>query len=153
MSPSSPPLPLCFVAMPFGKKAAPGTTEPLIDFDPAYEAMKVAIEKVGLECHRADFDPGGGFIHRSMFEALLVAEYVVADLTFANANVAYEVGLRHGENAGRGTVLICQDDSLKTLPFDFRPLRTIPYKLSELDGLTTAVEERLKLAVAGNLAA
>ena len=112
--------------------------------------MKVAIEKVGLECHRADFNPSGGFIHRSMFEALLVAEYVVADLTFANANVAYEVGLRHGANAGRGTVLICQDDSLKTLPFDFRPLRTIPYKLAELDGLTAAVEERLKLAVAGN---
>src|SRR5437762_13906250 len=117
----APPRPLCFVAMPFGKKSAPGATGAVLDFDAVYAAMVPAIEKVGLDCRRADFDPSGGFIHRSMFEALLVAEYVVVDLSFANANVAYEVGLRHGANAGRGTILVCEAGSASTLPFHFRP--------------------------------
>ena len=34
-----------------------------------------------------------------MYERLLVAEYVVADLTFSNPNVTYEVGVRHGATA------------------------------------------------------
>jgi hypothetical protein len=154
MSPASVvPRPLCFLAMPFGKKSAPGGGGPVLDFDAVYAGMAPAIEKVGLDCRRADFDPSGGFIHRSMFEALLVAEYVVVDLTFANANVAYEVGLRHGANAGRGTILVCEQGSLATLPFDFRPLRTIPYQAGDLGALGAALAERLTLAVKGELPA
>jgi hypothetical protein len=138
--------PLCFVAMPFGTKSGPSASAPPVPFDSVYQAMKVAVEQVGLDCRRADFDPSGGFIHRSMFEALLVAEYVVVDLTFANANVAYEVGLRHGANAGRGTILVCEKESLAWLPFDFRPFRLISYEVSALDGLTAALAERLGLA-------
>jgi hypothetical protein len=149
-SPPTPPRPLCFVAMPFGKKAAPGGGTAL-DFDAVYQAMATAIERVGLECHRADFDPSGGFIHRAMFEALLVAELVVVDLTFANANVAYEVGLRHGANAGHGTILICEEESLKTLPFDFKPLRTMPYTVANLGKLGDDVATRLQQAMAGEL--
>lgn len=134
--------------MPFGKK---GRGAAGIDFDLVYEAMQAAIERAGLESLRADYDPGGGFIHRSMFEALMVAECVVVDLTFANSNVAYEVGLRHGANAGRGTLLVCEQGSLKKLPFDFRPFRTIPYELAKLDALGAVLGERLALALQGAL--
>jgi tetratricopeptide repeat protein len=147
------PRPLCFVAMPFGRRAPPGATKPKIDFDKVYETIKGAVEKAGLECLRADFDPSGGFIHRSMFEALLVAEYVIVDLTFANANVTYEVGLRHGANAGRGTILVCEQRSVGALPFDFRPFRAISYAFAKLDQLGESVRKRLKLATSGALPA
>ena len=34
---NSPPKPMCFVAMPFGKKSPPGKFKPLIDFDKIYK--------------------------------------------------------------------------------------------------------------------
>lgn len=148
---ATPPRPLCFLAMPFGVKPAPAGGGRTIDFDAVYKAMETGIDQAGLDCRRADFDPAGGFIHRSMFEALLLAEYVVVDLTFANANVAYEVGLRHGANAGRGTFLICEEESLKALPFDFKPLRTMPYRLGDLTSLQRDLTARLKEAMAGRL--
>ncbi len=66
---SHPPRPLCFVAMPFGRKPInPGG--PDIDFDRIYEAIRRGVEQAQVDCRRADYDPSGGFIHRSMFEAL-----------------------------------------------------------------------------------
>ena len=39
-----------------------------------------------------------------MFQDLLLAEFVVADLTMDNPNVWYEIGVRHALRAG-GTVM------------------------------------------------
>ena len=85
--------------------------KPLIDFDAVFQVMAGAAEAAGLEVVRADFEAFGGFIHRPMYERLLLAEFLVADLTFNNANVAYEVGIRHGASTG-STVLVCEEASL-----------------------------------------
>jgi hypothetical protein len=83
---------LCFVDMPFGKKADPKTgTE--INFDQIYNlAIKPAAEESGLECIRGDEERTGGIIHTAMFARLLLCEFVIADLTTANPNVFYELG-------------------------------------------------------------
>ncbi len=151
--------PVCFVAMPFGRKPPPGARTPLVDFDAIYRVMADAIGAAGLEAIRADFESGGGFIHGAMFERLLLAEYVIADLTFANPNVAYEVGVRHGASAG-ATILVCAQGELLTgLPFDFAPFRVLPYSLGS-DGVLTEeaasqlkidLESRLHLARTGQL--
>jgi hypothetical protein len=150
---------MCFVAMPFGPKAPSGRKTPLIDFDAIYSHIAQAVQAEDLECVRADFEPGGGFVHRAMFERLLVAEYVVADLTLANPNVAYEIGVRHGASS-RPTILIgAGGEFMKDLPFDFRPLRVLPYDLGQ-DGslsaeaataLVEGLRERLRQARAGTL--
>ena len=86
--------PLCFVLMPFGKK--PDDAGQLVDFDAVYrELIAPAIEEAGLEPIRADEELTGGIIHKPMFERLILCEYAVADLTTANANVFYELGVRH----------------------------------------------------------
>ena len=59
------------------------------------ELIKPAIEDAELEPLRADEEMTGGIIHKPMFERLLLCEYAVADLTTANANVFYELGIRH----------------------------------------------------------
>src|SRR4029077_6839859 len=49
----------------------------------------------GLLPVRADEEQSGGIIHKPMFERLILCEIAVADLTTANANVFYELGVRH----------------------------------------------------------
>lgn len=118
--------PLCFVLMPFGKKPdAMGNT---VDFDRIYhEIIAPAIEEAGLETIRADEEMAGGIIHKPMFERLILCEYAVADLTTANANVFYELGLRHAVRQW-STVLIFAGGG--RLPFDVSLLRALPYTLT-----------------------
>lgn len=152
--------PMCFVAMPFGKKTVPGdVANRAIDFDSVYESIERAVKSKDLDCVRADYEVAGGFIHRHMFERLLVAEYVIADLSLSNPNVAYEVGVRHGASAGT-TLLVCADEFVGNLPFDFRPFRLMTYHLGA-DGILSAAEadkfendlsQKLALALSGTLA-
>lgn len=140
--------PLCFVLMPFGKK--PDAKGDIVDFDQVYQQIiKPAIEDAGLECLRADEEMTGGIIHKPMFERLILCEYAVADLTTANANVFYELGLRHAVRPW-STALIFADG--ERLPFDVGLLRALPYKLS--GGLPSNAEsdrkslaEKLKAAI------
>jgi hypothetical protein len=142
--------PVCFVAMPFGRKAPPGRRKPVVDFDRIFSHIEKSATTAGMEVIRADFEPSGGFIHKPMYERLLVAEYVVADLTFANPNVMYEVGVRHGAS-DRATILLCAEQFLTGLPFDFRPLRVLPYRLSSNGRIAAAVGKSLAATLASRL--
>ena len=118
--------PLCFVLMPFGKK--PDVAGAMIDFDAVYnDLIKPAIIEAELEPIRADEEATGGIIHKPMFERLILCEFAVADLTTANANVFYELGVRHAVRPA-STVLIFGEGS--RLPFDVALLRAMPYQLS-----------------------
>ncbi|NOZ54786.1 MAG: DUF4071 domain-containing protein [Gammaproteobacteria bacterium] len=118
--------PLCFVLMPFNKKPKAGGG--VINFDAVYENLiKPAIEDAGLEPLRADEEVTGGIIHKPMFERLILCEYAVADLSTANANVFYELGLRHAVRPASTVLLFAE--GCGQLPFDVAPLRAIPYSL------------------------
>src|SRR5918996_1016083 len=118
--------PLCFVLMPFGKKPGPGGA--VIDFDAVYaELIKPAIEAGGLVPIRADEEHAGGIIHKPMFERLILCEYAVADLTTANANVLFELGVRHAVRPWSTVLLFAEGGRL---PFDVGPLRAMPYQLN-----------------------
>ncbi len=123
----APRVPLCFVAMPFGAKEVPGFTS-LVDFDVVYDQiLGPAIRTAGMEPIRADEEQSGGFIHKAMFERLLFCPYVVADLTGANPNIFYEVGIRHAVRPF-STLLVFAKGT--RLPFDVAPMRASPYELS-----------------------
>ncbi len=96
--------PHAFVAMPFGRKPGPDGAE--VDFNRVYdELIAPAIEAAGLSAFRADKEQSGGSILADMFQELLIADLVVADLSIPNPNVWYEVGVRHALRA-RGVVLL-----------------------------------------------
>jgi hypothetical protein len=127
---------LCFVLMPFGKK--PTISGGAVDFDSVYrDLISPAIVAAGLEPLRADEEMTGGVIHKPMFERLILCEYAVADLTTANANVFYELGVRHAVRPWSTVLLFAQGEG--QLPFDVAPLRALPYRLDE-DGKPTDVE-------------
>jgi tetratricopeptide (TPR) repeat protein len=117
--------PLCFVVMPFGTK--PDGQGATVNFDAVYEQLlEPAIREAGFEPLRADQELVGGLIHKPMFERLILADYAVADLTTANANVFYELGVRHAARP-YSTVLVSAD--VKRTPFDLAPNRVRPYSL------------------------
>jgi hypothetical protein len=127
--------PLCFVLMPFGRKPALGGAT--VDFEAIYnELISPAISDAGMEPLRADEEQAGGIIHKPMFERLILCQYAVADLTGANANVFYELGLRHGIKPA-STALIFADKG-GVLPFDVAPLRGLPYQIGP-DGKPSSV--------------
>ena len=129
---------LCFAIMPFGTKKDAGGKE--INFDKVYETLiKPAIIKADLEPIRADEEKAGGFIHKPMYERLLFCEFAVADLSAANANVLYEVGMRH---AIKPYTTVNIFDAGTVLPFDVRPLRAMPYEYAPegIVDLSTKVE-------------
>lgn len=140
--------PLCFVLMPFGKK--PDSAGSTVDFDAVYRNLIVpAIEEAGLQPLRADEEMTGGIIHKPMFERLILCPYAVADLTTANANVFYELGLRHAVRPW-STVLIFSEGG--RLPFDVSHLRAFRYQLTaegtpeNLETARKALVERLREA-------
>jgi tetratricopeptide (TPR) repeat protein len=127
---------LCFVLMPFGKK--PDSAGALIDFDAVYnDVIAPAIRDAGMEPLRADEEVAGGIIHKPMFERLVLCEYAVADLTTANANVFYELGVRHGAKPA-STVLMFGGTA--RLPFDVAMLRAMPYSIGA-DGAPDKVDD------------
>ena len=128
--------PLCFVLMPFGLKTDGNKKE--INFDLVYTSfIKPAIIKAGLEPIRADAEKEGGFIHKPMYERLLFCKFAVADLSFDNANVFYELGIRHAVKPFT-TVVIFEKNT--KLAFDAAPLRAFPYEFT--DGAIVNLEQQ-----------
>jgi tetratricopeptide (TPR) repeat protein len=115
--------PLCFIIMPFGKKKDLQGNE--FDFNFIFENLiKPAVEKAGMEAIRADKETVGGIIHKPMYERLILCDYAIADLTAANANVFYELGVRHTVKP-YSTIPIFASGGLP--PFDVNHLRCMPY--------------------------
>jgi len=137
--------PLCFVLMPFGTKHDP-SGRPDIDFDRVYtQAIEPAIRDADIDPIRADAERTGGFIHTAMFERLLLSDFALADLTTANPNVFYELGVRHAVRPSTTVTIFAKHHSL---PFDVALLRALPYAMGDDNrfGLDEAAALRAALA-------
>jgi hypothetical protein len=78
--------------------------------------IKPAVKDAGLKCIRADEIKHSGPIDVPMYEQLLNADVVIADLSTSNKNAYYELGVRHALRPYT-TIVICED-GIKTFPFD-----------------------------------
>src|SRR5262245_19393560 len=86
----------CYVSMPFGQKVLPFGLPP-IDFDRVYRDLgRLAVDAAGMRCIRADeLSASAGGIQKSALTELIRADAMIADLTFNNSNVLYDLGIRH----------------------------------------------------------
>ena len=136
--------PNCFVLMPFGKKPSP-RGGPKIDFDELYEeAIKPAIVAASLQPHRDDDLAHGGHTNRGIFEALILAEFAIADLTLINGNVFYELGIRHAVRPASTLSITAYPDQV---PFDVAGLRSIRYSLSKKNALGRLAGDTLRAQI------
>ena len=112
-------MPTCFVVMGFGEKPDYATGRTL-DLDKTYRTIiRKAVEEAGLECIRADDVVHSGLIDKPMYELLLAADVVVADLSTSNANAIYELGVRHALRPH--TTIVLAENEFK-FPFDLTHL-------------------------------
>ncbi len=116
---------LCFVIMPYGTKKDIDGKE--IDFDRVYSSMiKEAVESVdGLECQRCDDIEQPGWVHERMLRHIFQDRVAVVDTSTLNANVFYELGVRHALRRSI-TVLIHREGT--SWPFNIAGLSSIEYK-------------------------
>lgn len=162
--------PRVFVVMPFGPKTVPGKPmageskppEPIpVDFNALYEHLLApALQAADCEPFRADKEPAAGDIRIDMFFELVTADAVLAEISSLNANVFYELGVRHGV-APRG-VFVINGGWSPAPPFDIAPDRAFRYNGSlfevgsgrddkwskavadEVDALSATLREALK---------
>jgi hypothetical protein len=142
------PKPICFMIMPYGKKATqaePSVGVAEIDFNALWDrAYAPVIETLGYDPVRADQDTGSMIITQ-MIERLYFADLVLADMTIPNGNVYYEVGIRHAAKE-IGCVLLAAEWS-KAL-FDVTQMRTLRYPLPE-GSITETTAEKIRTAIKG----
>ena len=135
----------CFVIMGFGKKTDYGKKARTLDLDATYRAIiKPAVEDCGLRCIRADEITHSGVIDVKMYELLLRADLVIADISTANANALYELGVRHALRPYR-TIIMKEEEG--KFHFDLNHLATLQYRhLGEDIGVGEATRKRAELA-------
>src|ERR1700730_10272343 len=108
-------MPACFVVMGFGKKTDYPTGR-VLDLDKSYKyIIKPAAEAAGYVCIRADEIQHSGNINVPMYQELLNADVVIADVSTYNANAFYELGVRHSLKPYT-TITIAEDKLV--FPFD-----------------------------------
>ena len=114
----------CFVIMPYrSKQDIDGNW---IDFDEVYEDLIIkAVKKIpDLEAVRCDDIKLPGYIHRKMIEHIHQDRVAIVDISTLNANVFYELGVRHAL-CRNVTVLIKHKGT--SSPFNIKGLTSIEY--------------------------
>lgn len=112
-----------FIAMPYGVREDrldhynEKADKIILDFDAIWQGVIQPAIPQEFNYKRADELGQPGIIDKLYIEWLFNAEVVIADLSFGNPNVYYELGIRHVFSKN-GTILIAQEGS--KLPFDVR---------------------------------
>jgi hypothetical protein len=125
---------MCFVIMPYGgnddaaRKRYTGVYKSII---------APAAKEAGYQVKRSDIENSPGNITHDIINELASADMVIADLTSANPNVFFELGIRHAFRKS-GTVHII--DVNHEIPFDIKNYRAIEYS-TELADISRAIEQ------------
>jgi len=139
-------MPRAFVIRPFGKKKDSSGLE--IDFETVHnDLIAPALKATGFGGSTTGEIVESGNIREDMFALIIEADLVVCDLTVHNANVFYELGIRHALRKKR-TILIKGAPTKDGTPFDLLTDRYIAYDIVNpavsKDKLIEAIEITLK---------
>jgi hypothetical protein len=128
---------ICFVIMPFAKKKVEDIE---IDFDAIHQDIfEPAIAAVDLPeggkliPKRTDQDYFAANIDTEMYQYLEYSRFTLVDIMGLNANVFYELGIRHSANQS-GTTIFRQGD--KAIPFGISHIKASPYEYQPLEKIS-----------------
>lgn len=113
---------LAFIVRPFGTKQE-------VDFDKVDELLiQPALKQLGIPGSTTASIMEQGNIREDMFAQLLLADLVIADLSIHNANVFYELGIRHALRDKKTFLIRCKKDEI---PFDLKTDRYLDYPAND----------------------
>jgi nucleoside 2-deoxyribosyltransferase len=121
----------CFVAMPF---------RPELNFFFLY-IRQFLHERCSLEVERGDAQILTAPIAEKIRQQIGRADLVIADITGANPNVFYEVGLAHAANI---PVLFLTQDPPEKVPVDIRQFEFILYDLAKHEEFLSRLESAIQ---------
>lgn len=117
----------CFYVTPIGSDGSEPRRHADVFLSNIVEPAIEALDR-GFHVVRADHIEHPGLITAQVIEHLFRSALVVADLSFHNPNVFYELALRHA--SGKPTVLISR--SSDRLPFDVSDVRTVQLDTTDI---------------------
>lgn len=130
-----------FIVRPFGAKGG-------IDFDKVEgELIRPAMEQAGLTGGTTGEFLQQGNIRTDMFEQLLIADLVIADISIHNANVFYELGIRHALRDKRTFLIKSSAANESDVPFDLKTDRYLAYDANDPRGALDLLAAALKLTL------
>lgn len=134
-----------FIIRGFGKKK--DSTGKEFDFDRVQaELIEPAMHRCQLVGGTTATEEDSGNIREDMFAMIIEADVVICDITVHNANVFYELGVRHALRK-KHTVLIRGEGSADTTPFDLATDRYMAYDIANpaasVDKLASALGKTL----------
>src|SRR5215470_3459317 len=137
-----------FVIRGFGTKT--DTKGGSVDFDRVHtDLIAPALARCGLAGGTTAEVEDAGNIRADMFALILEADLVICDITVHNANVFYELGIRHAL-CKKGTVLIKGAPVADATPFDILTDRYLEYSVDapgrKLDELVDVIRATLASA-------
>lgn len=123
-------MPRAFVIRPFETKKDSAGKE--IDFERVHEDLiGPALELTGFGSETTTGEiVDSGNIREDMFQAILEADLVICDITTHNANVFYELGIRHALRR-KQTLLIRGRPTADNTPFDLLTDRYLSYDIDQ----------------------
>src|SRR5271155_2904688 len=111
-----------FVIMPFSPTATEDAWDTIYD-----HVFKPTLEQCGYHCTRAEVSMGS--LIASIVEDLIEADLVLADVTDRNANVFYELGVRHALR--RETIIVSRGPD--HVPSDLKGYWFLTYGIKPAD--------------------
>lgn len=132
-----------FIVRPFGIKGG-------IDFDKVEkELIRPAMAQARLTGGTTGEFLQQGNIRTDMFEQLLIADLVIADISVHNANVFYELGIRHALRDKRTFLIKSRESEGKEIdvPFDLKTDRYLAYDAKDPAGAVDILSAALQLSL------
>src|SRR5215208_1749631 len=129
-----------FIIRPFGTKNG-------IDFDRVeHELIEPALEGHDLVGRTTGDSLKQGNIRTEMFRRLLTADVVIVDISIGNANVYYELGIRHALRNKRTFMIRCEGKELPPdeVPFDLKTDRYLSYDVANPGAALEKLKEGLR---------
>src|ERR1041384_6146732 len=125
-----------FVVRPFGTKRD-------LNFEDTHKYLIApALAALDIQGNTTEVFMEAGNIRADMFQLLLIADIVVADISIHNANVFYELGVRQALRDKRTFLLRA---SIDEVPFDLKTDRYLSYApqnpAASLEALVNALAE------------
>lgn len=134
----------CFVIIGYEKKISYANgKQRLLDLDQTFTILvKPVFDALGIDCYRAIDKNLSGSIDKLMLQEIKDADIALADLSTLNANVMWELGVRHALKP-RYTILICEKEQMSSIPFDVNSFVIHQYAHSE-EGIPYTEVERFR---------